>query len=73
MSESASHIADLIERGWSYRQIASVIGMTPGGVYHIRCGRSRKPRPEHAEKIAALHATGLRGPYHPYNHHRERI
>ena len=58
-------LRDLLARGWSYRQIARVVGLSCGGVHHIMSGRIKRPRPIYCERIAALHATGLTGPYNP--------
>ena len=58
-------LRDLLARGWSYRQIAHVIGMSCGGIHHILTGRIKRLRPLYCERIAALHATGLTGPYNP--------
>ena len=58
-------LRDLLARGWSYRQLARELGLSCGGVHHIMSGRIKRPRPIYCERIAALHATGLTGPYNP--------
>ena len=58
-------LRDLLARGWSYRQIAREVGLSCGGVHHILSGRIKRPRAIYCERIAALHATGLTGPYNP--------
>lgn len=66
---TVAHLRDLLARGWSYRQIAREVGLSCGGVHHIVSGRTKQPSVEHARNIAALHATGLRGPYNPNRRH----
>ena len=67
---TVAHLRDLLARGWSYRQIGRVVGLSCGGVHHIVSGRTKHPSARHAEQIAALHATGLSGPYNPNRRHR---
>ena len=58
-------LRELLARGWSYRQIGRVVVMSCGGIHHILTGRIKRLRPLYCERIAALHATGLTGPYNP--------
>ena len=71
-SPCARLLRDLRARGWSYAQIGNVIGLRRSSVCDIERGRTVQPRPAVAERLRALHATGLTGPYNPNRRiHRE--